>query len=208
VDPPFREFFFIDMDGDKVELLRQAVGTRPDVHVRKGDCNQILPAEIFPLVRYEQYRRALCLLDPYGLQLNWNVLRAAGESQTIDLFLNFQIVDANRNALWHDPERVLPQQAARMTAAWGDDSWRRQLYRDKAQGNLFAAEKEKVTNDEVAEVFRRRLRDVAGFAHVPRPIPMRNSIGAVVYYLYFASHKGVAHDIVNEIFRKYEKREA
>jgi len=36
---------------------------------------------------------------------------------------------------------------------------------------------------------------------------MRNSIGAVVYYLYFASHKGVAHDIVNAIFRKYERRQ-
>ena len=70
--------------------------------------------------------------------------------------------------------------------------------------SLFGREREKVTNDEIAEAFRRRLRDVAGFAYVPRPIPMRNSIGAVVYYLYFASHKGVAHDIVDAIFRKYQ----
>jgi len=64
IDPPFREFFSIDMDGDKVELLCQAAGTRPDVHVRQGDCNLILPKDIFPRVRYDQYRRGLCLLDP------------------------------------------------------------------------------------------------------------------------------------------------
>jgi len=32
---------------------------------------------------------------------------------------------------------------------------------------------------------------------------MRNSIHAVVYYLYFASPKAVAADIVEDIFRKH-----
>jgi hypothetical protein len=32
---------------------------------------------------------------------------------------------------------------------------------------------------------------------------MRNSQGATVYYLFFASQKPVAQDIVEDIFRKY-----
>jgi len=34
-------------------------------------------------------------------------------------------------------------------------------------------------------------------------MPMRNSVHAVVYYLYFASPKAVAADIVEDILSKY-----
>jgi hypothetical protein len=32
---------------------------------------------------------------------------------------------------------------------------------------------------------------------------MRNSTGALLYYLYFASHRPVAEDIVERIFAQY-----
>lgn len=205
VQPPFREFFFIDLDGDKVENLRQLYGGRLDVHIRRGDCNAVLLDDVFPRVRWEDYRRGLCLLDPYGLDLKWEVVRAAGDLGTIDLFLNFPLMDANRNVLWRDPGRVSPAQATRLTAFWGDESWRSILYRPSPQRSLFggAEELEKADNAAVAEAFRRRLRDVASFANVPQPLAMRNSVGATVYYLFFASQKPVANDIVEDIFAKY-----
>ena len=58
----------------------------------------------------------------------------------------------------------------------------------------------------IVEAFKKRLKDVAGFKHVPSPMPMRNSKGAVVYYLFFASQKDVANNIVKDIFKKYHKR--
>jgi three-Cys-motif partner protein len=68
VQPPFREYHLIDIDRQKVELLRERVKNRRDVHIHEGDCNRILLEKVFPNVRYENYRRGLCLLDPYGLQ--------------------------------------------------------------------------------------------------------------------------------------------
>lgn len=35
---------------------------------------------------------------------------------------------------------------------------------------------------------------------------MRNTMGAIVYYLYFASQKPVAQNIVTDIFNKYRNR--
>jgi three-Cys-motif partner protein len=64
----------------------------------------VLLENIFPNVKYENYRRALCLLDPYGLHLKWEVIQTAGRMGTIDMFLNFPIMDMNRNALWRNPE--------------------------------------------------------------------------------------------------------
>ena len=42
--------------------------------------------------------------------------------------------------------------------------------------------------------------------HVPEPLPMKNTQGAIVYYLFFASHKPAAAGIVKDIFAKYRKR--
>jgi three-Cys-motif partner protein len=205
IAPPFREYFLIDLDGDKVEQLRQQVGNRPEVHLETGDCNDVLMQRVFPKVRFEQYRRGLCLLDPYGLHLNWEVIEAAGKLKTIDLFLNFPIMDMNRNALWRHPEKVSSENLARMTAFWGDTSWQSAAYRSRP--TLFGDESVKIENDEVATAFGERLKKVAGFKYVAAPLPMRNTKGATVYYLFFASQKPVAEKIVKDIFRKYQGRQ-
>jgi three-Cys-motif partner protein len=208
VDPPFREYFLLDLDGDKVDHLRGLVGDRDDVHVLAGDCNQVLLEQVFPNVRWEQYRRGLCLLDPYGLHLDWRVIEEAGKMKTIDLFLNFPIYDMNRNALWRNPDGVDPADIGRMSAYWGDDSWRDAAYRPAKQTGFDFAdpEIEKAGNAEVAEAFRQRLREKAGFERVLSPMPMRNSKGAVVYYLFFASQKGVAEKVATNIFARHGAR--
>jgi len=203
VRPPFREYHLIDIEHKKVESLKRLVENREDVFIYEGDCNEILLDKVFPRVKYEKYRRGLCILDPYGLHLNWTVIAAAGRSRAMDMFLNFPVADINRNVLWRDPEGVDDLQKARLNAYWGDDSWRQVAYRTDT--NLFG-EPEKQSNDVVAEAFQQRLQKVAGFARVPKPIPMRNSRGAIVYYLFFASQKNTAENIVLDIFRKYEDR--
>ena len=174
-----------------------------------GDCNEVLLDAVFPLVQYNQYRRALCLLDPYDINLDWKVIARAGEMGTIDLFINFMVMDMNRNVLWRTPERVSPQRRARMTAFWGDESWVGAVY-DAAPPQTSMAEAlgvhdrpEKRDNDAVAEAFRQRLVKLAGFEYVPTPIPMRNRTNATIYYLFFASHKPVAAKVVKHIFAKH-----
>jgi len=206
VDPPFDHYFFIDLNEEKVEHLQALVGDRDDVSILCGDCNPLLLNHVFPRTRFEDYRRGLCLLDPYGLHLQWEVMHAAGQSGSIDLILNFPILDMNRNALWRDPDRRPIEDCERMTAFWGDESWRQILYRPKPQLTIFGQEEEKVSNNEVATAFQERLRQVAGFKYVPDPMPMRNDSGGIVYYLFFASQKAVAERIFKAIKRKHEKR--
>jgi three-Cys-motif partner protein len=202
VSPPFREYHLIDILPKKTESLRTLVGDRNDVFIHQGDCNQILLETVFPRVKYEAYRRGLCILDPYGLDLDWQVISMAGKMKTLDVFLNFPVADINRNVLWRDPEAVDFSQKKRLNKYWGDESWREIAYRTDT--TLFSTP-EKQTNEVVADAFRTRLRRVAGFARVPKPLPMRNTKGAIVYYLYFASQKDTAETIVTDIFRKYEE---
>jgi len=205
VMPPFREYYLIDLDQAKVDTLKEISGDRSDVHIYEGDCNAILLNEVFPKVRFEDYRRGLCLLDPYGLHLNWQIIETAGRLGSIDMFLNFPVADMNRNVLWRNPDDVDSHDIERMNAYWGDECWRKIAY--TSTRNLFGF-LEKEDNETVAEAFRERLKKIAQFKHVPKPLPMRNSRGAIVYYLFFASQKPVANRIIEYIFDKYKKRGA
>jgi three-Cys-motif partner protein len=201
IQPPFKEYFLIDIVEDKVEALQRIVAGREDVHVLPGDCNTVLLQEVFPRVRYEDYRRGLCLLDPYGLDLDWRVIATAGAMRSLEMFLNFPVMDMNRNVLWRDPERVELADVARMIRFWGDDSWRSVMY--STSGNLFGWEEKSGDNETIARAFQTRLRTDAGFKHVPEPLPMKNSRGNIVYYLFFASQNATGDKIVKDIFKKY-----
>jgi len=206
VNPPFKEYHFIDLDSQKIKALSDIVAGKSNAHLYEGDCNSILLDKVFPQVTYEQYRRGLCLLDPYGLHLNWEVIKTAGQMKSIEIFLNFPVMDMNRNVLWRDKndERIRPEDIQRMSAFWGDDSWEGLAYTPKAQQSLFGGvEMQKEDNETITEGFRDRLKNVAGFKFVPKPLPMRNSTGATVYYLFFASHNEVGNRIAEHILKTY-----
>jgi|SRR4051812_31564345 len=201
VQPSFSEFHFIDLNREKVKALSELAGERPNVSVHEGDCNEILLNQVLPRCRYEDFARGLCLLDPYAINVDWRVLETAGRMKTIEVFYNFMIMDANMNVLRRNPDNVDASQVSRMDTAWGDNSWRQVAY--TTQRGLFGDMEEKTTNSELAQAFRNRIKDVAKFEYVPDPLPMTNSNGAVVYYLYFASPNKTGARIVKEIFDKH-----
>jgi three-Cys-motif partner protein len=203
VMPPFDGYCFIDLNADKTDYLRAVCSDRSDVDIHTGDSNTYLTTTVLPAIQYERYTRALCLLDPYGLELDWQVILQAGQSRAVDLLLNFPVMDMNRNAIWHDIEKVPQAGIERMNRFWGDESWRGAAYGEARQQSFFGPEIVKQGNEEIAAAFRDRLNKVAGFGFVPDPLPMRNSKNAVVYYLFFASPKAVADKIIRDIFRKY-----
>lgn len=205
VTPRFTHYHFIEMDETRARRLRQT-NPQPDVTVYQGDSNEILLREVFPKCRYEEFRRALCLLDPYALSPRWEVVEAAGRMRSIEIFLNFMIMDANMNVLWKNPDSVASDQANRMTAFWGDDSWRAAAY--TKEPGLFGDIEEKASNEAVVAAYRQRLKDVAGFKFVPDAIPMRNTRGATIYYLFFASHNQTGNKIAEHVFKKYRNRGA
>lgn len=205
IHPAFSHYHFVEMNENRVDRLR-SMSSQKNATVYHGDCNEVLLKQVFPQCRYEDYRRALCLLDPYKLNPDWEVVQTAGQMRSIEIFLNFMIMDANMNALKKNPESVTSEQAQRMTKFWGDDSWRKAAYR--TERGLFEDIEEKGTNEAVVEAYRERLKTVAGFKYVPEPLPMCNTRGAVIYYLLFASHNSTGNKIAEHIFKKYRDRTA
>ena len=136
--PPFDHFHFIDMDADKVAHLEKLCGGRSNVTIYTGDASSHLTATVLPTIRYENYNRALCLFDPYGLHLEWRAMLMAGQSRAIDMFLNFPVMDMNRNAIWRRTDGVPPEGIERMTSFWGDESWRTAAYAENRRATCSA----------------------------------------------------------------------
>ena len=153
VQPPFDGFCFIDLNADKTEYLRGICGDRRDVDIYTGDSNKYLTQTVLPAIQYEKFTRALCLLDPYGLDLDWEVILQAGQSKAVDMFLNFPVMDMNRNAIWKNPEKVPQSGVDRMTKFWGDESWRKAAYTQAPQLNFFGPELVKQSNEQIVAAF-------------------------------------------------------
>ena len=205
-EPPFREFHFIDADLARVGQLREYANKVSNVHVYHGDCTDTLLKRVFPKVRYEQRHRALCLLDPYNIDLSWEVVAAAGKSKAIEIFLNFMVMDMNMNVLLRDPEKADPQQVARMNRFWGDTTWRNAAYQANPQTNFFDEHeliKADDANEKVAGAYGNRLLQLAGFDYVPKPLALKNKLGKTIYYLIFASPNKTGQKIVEHILNTH-----
>ena len=202
--PPFFEYHFIDADPRRAEQLRELWGVREDVFIYSEDCNAVLLRDVFPRARYNDYRRALLLLDPYNINLAWEVIETAGKMGSVDVFLNFMIMDINRNALRKNQDKAIQSKVDQLTRLWGDETWKEAAY--DSSYNLFG-DPEKVSNERFEAAWRERLQKRAGFKFVSKPMPMKTKTKSVIYYLYFASQKPVAAGIVDSIFNKYRKRQ-
>jgi three-Cys-motif partner protein len=137
------------------------------------------------------------------LNPNWEVVETAGKMKSVEIFLTFMIVGANRNVLLSKYSRISARQRARMNTFWGDPSWQEAAY--KEQRSLFHDMDKllKQPNIEIANAYKKRLLEVAGFKYVPDPIPMKTTTGSVMYYLFFATHNEIGAKIIRSIFKKY-----
>jgi three-Cys-motif partner protein len=157
VSPPFDGFYFIDLNTSRTAHLQTLCKGRSDVVILTGDANIKLTEDVLPKIHFRKFNRALCLLDPYGLHLNWETMYLAGRSQAVDMFLNFPVMDMNRNAIWKNPAGIPQDGIARMTRFWGDDSWKAVAYAESAQGNFFSPpDLVKQDNDAIVAAFREK----------------------------------------------------
>lgn len=209
IENPFTEYHFIDIDKMKAEALEILTRERPNISIYAEDCNESLVRKIFPSLQYKSKKRALCILDPYGLHLYWETILEAARLRTTEIFLNFPIMDMNRNVLHKDLLSADPEQIERMNRFCGSEEWQEILYKEDMQMGLFGdTYRTKIvdSNIKLGDWFRvERLKKAAGFKFVPEPVLMRNSKGGPLFFLFFASHNETGKKIVNDIFNKYRE---
>lgn len=209
IEPPFKEFIFIENDPEyarELEKLRKEfLHIRPNIHVHKEKADTYLPTWI----KHTNWRstRAVIFLDPYGMQVDWNIIELIGRTQAIDLWLLFPLgVAINRLLTKSAPPPQKWKNA--LTRTFGTDEWIQEFYKRKKRLTLFGENEvfSKETNfDTIGQFFLKRLQSVFT-AVAQNPFILTNSKNNPLYWLYFASGNPKGADTAVKIASEILKR--
>lgn len=189
VEPPFKRYVFIERDPERakeLENLKREFQER-NIEVVVTDANEYL-------IRWcrqndWRYSRAVVFLDPYGMQVSWELIEALGQTKTVDLWLLFPLGMAV-NRLLTTKKPPPPSWEERLTRIFGTDAWKDAFYTHHTRSTLFGEEEEYYTKeadfDVIGRFFIERLK-TAFRGVVEKPLPLRNSSNNPLYLLCFAS---------------------
>lgn len=205
-EPPFDGYWFIELSSWRIEQLQQLQKQFPHlrIKVRQGNCNEILRKEIIAYITYGSQQRGLVFLDPYGLQVEWDTVRALAQAKTFDVFVNFPLMAVTRLLKRDEPPDGKVVEL--MNKVMGNSDWIQRIYHPSPQLPLFGDQL--VIRDVMRAGWLARLyADQVGtpFSFVSKPVIMINSKNAPLYALFLASHNRTAVKIVNDIFSRYER---
>ena len=127
--PPFDRYVFVEKSRRRIDGLREMIAERGfderGLWFRQGDCNQMLPA-LCEEIDWRNWR-AVAFLDPFGLQVEWETIRAIGATKAIDLWTLFPLAAINR-MLANRPDRIQSGWPERLTKTFGTDEWQEAFY--------------------------------------------------------------------------------
>jgi len=188
VEPAFNRYIFIESDEDRCAELQELKAVFP----AKADVIKILNEDANGfLLRWTGETdwskwRAVVLLDPFAMDVEWHVIKALGQTGGIDLWYLFPCGAFNR--LLTKDRRPPPAWGARLTRVCGTPDWDERFYRSGIADGLFGPiqTEEKIAGfSEIAAFLHQRLE--TAFIKVERPLWLVNSQNVPMFMLFFAA---------------------
>lgn len=197
----FDYYYFIDKEASSLERLEKRleninkIGKR---EFRSGDANEQVKKMASALKNKKL--KALVLLDPFGMQVNWESIQQLKDTGT-DLWILVPTgVIVNRLL---DRKGELTH-IDKLTSFFGkeEDDLREYFYKTSTEHTLFGDNEvvEKVSQpiQKIAELYIQQLQDI--FTYVtPKPLVLRNSRNTPIFHFVFASNNNAALKIANDI---------
>lgn len=188
---PFDEYIFIDK---KKEHAAQLVSTIESDYpqlasrckVMQGDGTKLLT----DICRNRDWKksRAVVFLDPYGMNIEWALLKQIADTKAIDLWLLFPLGMGANRLLKRDSTPPLSF-SEKLTRIFGTPEWHSAFYKPSTQGDFFSEEISLIKNasfDQIGEFLIGRLKSIfSGVA--PTTKALFNSRSNPMYLLCFAA---------------------
>ena len=207
----FDEYFFIEIDEDRITSLMEIIKTRfpsklSKIHIINGNCNESLKKILAGLTVYQ---RGVMFLDPYALELDWSILEKANETKILDIWYLFPLNALTRNL--PKKKALTDGTKAKLNAILGTSDWETKLYHESQQISLFGdINYERVNFDELVAFIKERLSST--FAYVsPKSRMLKNSKNSALFILFYMMTNnspkaiGLGSKVVNDIFVKIDE---
>jgi len=188
--PRFTKYIFVEKDPNRFAELDRLKQEFPelasDIVLINADANSYL-RDVCENRNWKR-NRAVLFLDPFGMQMSWDTLKAIAKTKAIDLWILFPLGVAVNRLLRRDGQ-ISPGWQRRLDDFFGTPDWRESFYKTKTEENLFGRETrtEKIADfDSIARFFVERLETI--FAGVAKnPLALHNSSNTPLYLLCFAA---------------------
>ena len=129
----------------------------------------------------------MLFLDPYGMQVEWETIKAVAKTKAIDMWLLFPL-GIGINRLLPRTGDIPSVWRRRIDVFVGRKDWYDEFYRREIKKDMFGNVKEsviKATTETIGRYFVERLESVFGGV-APNPGVLRNSANSPLYLLCFA----------------------
>ncbi len=168
---PFTHLYFNDRNPEFVSALKQRQQSRfPDqtAYYYTLDCNEASGVIVREL---PSSALVLCFVDPWTYEITFDSLAELCQHRSIDLIVTFHSTAIKRNA---------HQEIAAVDKFLDDAAWRDEYF--AAEGNPSLP-----PTYVLIETFKASLRERLNFTQFGDPEVIRNTAGAPIFYLLFAS---------------------
>ena len=190
VVPAFDRFVFVEFDQDKAGELEKLKGEFPAlvarINVHRGDANAV--------IRYlcntwdKQGTRGVLFLDPFGMQVEWETVRAIAGTGCVDTWILFPFA-ANR-LMTRYPANIPDAWRARLNALFGTGEWEQRFYKERVLTDFFSGDvtvvEKNLTFRGLAAYYEERLRSVFPVV-APNSRVLRTDGGQPLFQLFFAA---------------------
>ncbi|MCL2798062.1 MAG: three-Cys-motif partner protein TcmP [Firmicutes bacterium] len=204
----FDQYFFIEYDQNRLLDLKKYISEKfpqkaGKVSYLQGDCNEEL-IKVFNGLN--KYQRGVMFLDPYAMEMRWEVLQAAQKTEILDIWYLFPVMAVNRN-LKNDGE--ISESVKQKISAILPAGWYEALYYENPQMNMWNfTDMRKVNTANLIAFIQEKIKGV--FPHVAtKPVELKNSKNSLQFLLCFmisnpspkagSLAKKVVEDIVDAI---------
>ena len=205
---PFTDYFFVDLDPDNIEILRQRCNVSPmrdHVSCSVSDSNLIVHEIVENILTVDhEYLPGrwpslnLAFLDPDGLELHWETVATLAQISRMDLIVHYPQGGLNRTM----PQAYSAEEQTAVDLFFGGTDWRTIYEKWSKRQTRFGIHrplmdhyKEKLQQLGYEEAFR---DDEVG----DEPLIRNAKRNAPLYRLLFASKHRLGHDFWQKVTRR------
>lgn len=206
-DRTFDIYYLVDKDPKKVGELKSKINdrfpSRLGIYPVAEDCNEKLRA-LANYLRSSKDRRALALIDPFGMQVNWESIEAC-KDLGVDLWILVPTGIGVGRMLKNDGN-ISDAWLTKLESFLGisGEEIKEYFYQERTTHTLFGeerhVEKEAGAAHKAAELYVRQLKKI--WKHASEPLPLRNSTNSIMYHFVLATNSHVGLRIGNDIIGK------
>jgi len=198
----FDYYYFIDLNGESLKKLEEKL--RPfdisnRLQFREGDANKYLK-EMSATLKKDKKLKALVLLDPFGMQINWESIEfLAGTASDVWILIPSGVII----------NRLLDRKGEltninKLCSFFGltEDEIRKEFYTEKVSQTLFGEQTniQKISEPikKIADLYIKRLHGVWKYVS-QEPLIMKNTRNVEIFHFAFASNNPAGLKIAKDI---------